>query len=44
MALMNLKSDLSWYGNKPGFAKKAEDIASRKTNYIYNDEGIQSGC
>ena len=38
MALMNLKSDLSWYGNKPGFAKKAEDIASRKTNYIYNDD------
>lgn len=34
---MNLKSDLSWYGNKPGFAKKAEDIASRKTDYVYND-------
>lgn len=38
MALINLKSDLSWYGNKPGFAKKAEDIAARKTSYIYNDD------
>jgi len=38
MALMNLKSDLSWYGKKPGFAKKAEDIASRKTGYLYNDD------
>ena len=35
---MNLKSDLSWYGKKPGFAKKAEDIASRKTGYLYNDD------
>jgi len=38
MALMNLKSDLSWYGKKPGFATKAEDIASRKTGYLYNDD------
>ena len=35
---MNLKSDLSWYGNKPGFAIDAADIASRKTSYIYNDD------
>ena len=35
---MNLKSDLSWYGKKPGFATKAEDIASRKTGYLYNDD------
>jgi len=35
---MNLKSDLSWYGKKPGFATKSEDIASRKTGYLYNDD------
>jgi len=35
---MNLKSDLSWYGNKPGFAKDAGDIASRKTSYTYNND------
>lgn len=35
---MNLKSDLSWYGAKPGFARTVEDIATHKTSYTYNSD------